>query len=548
MKRIDYSSYPLTVTETTTMPCPDLDLGLTQPGLYPDKQLTVFTFGRDDFRRDCDNLVRIPLEGYNAQESAYIISRHLAENLGDHPGIHAVAFSPRVARYVFIQADSILSVRELLPNPQLVEEYCTLPPYAAALDEYASYRAELGRWVRVLAPDAQGEQAIVYGIVEKVNRRTNYVKVCVVPRVGNLFSPMDETAIRTHFHPRPHRGIQRGANGVITCYPLWGPPIRVFQYGLEFVDVHVRKLLAPNAKPPPDIERMFRQALRHSYPTLWQLAKRYSRSFMPRSNTVETFCKFTNGSLAGVGGLVLPSPPTPAGKLRVRVGDGVESRIVHAYPGDLVYDLQIGDEVEGVTMNGVSVTGFISSEAYNTPDGVSRRQIAQTNTPSYGPAHDSSSQGLGTNHGGPGKLLFNIQPDFPSQRTQDRPGHVTFVPPPPMTVERAPIQPIRLSSLKTRKPATPYARSSSKNKRNRPGHKEEPVSPTPGSSTNKNPFAVLDKAWPRRLKAEPTLCPTVCPTCLQPMPMSTEKKIEDRSVADVATSMTSTLSLSNDGN
>ncbi|KAJ2911369.1 hypothetical protein MD484_g9045, partial [Candolleomyces efflorescens] len=504
MKRIDYSSYPLAVTE----------------------QLTVITFGRDDFRLECDNLIRIPLEGYNAQESAYIISRHLAENLGDHPGIHAIAFSPRVARYVFIQADSISSVRDLLPNPQLMEEYCTLPPYSAALDEYMSYRAELGRWVRVLVPDAEGDEAIVYGIVEQVNRRTHHVKVCVVPRVGNLFFLVDEASIRTHFHPRPHRGLQRHANGVITCRPLWGPQIRLFQYGLEIVEVHVRKLLTPSVKVPPDIEQMFRQALRHSNPGLWQLAKRYSRSFMPRQSTVETFCKFTDGSFAGIGGLVLPSPPTHDGKLRVRVGEGPESRIVPVFPGDLVYDLEIGDEVDGVTVNGVSVTGFISSDAFDTSNGVSCRRIAQAETPTTPPAGNWPRITVDKNN----------------------PKHVTFVPPQPMTVERAPIQPIRLSSLKTRKPATPYARSSSKNKRDRTRHKEEPVSPTPGSSTNQNPFAVLDKAWPRRLKAEPTLCPTVCPTCLQPMPLSTEKKKEDRSVADVATSMTSSLSLSNDVN
>ena len=39
-------------------------------------------------------------------------------------------------RYVFLQADSVSSVANLLPNPALVDQYCALPPYSDALDEY----------------------------------------------------------------------------------------------------------------------------------------------------------------------------------------------------------------------------------------------------------------------------------------------------------------------------------------------------------------------------------------------------------------------------
>ncbi|KAJ2915365.1 hypothetical protein MD484_g5014, partial [Candolleomyces efflorescens] len=119
---------------------------------------------------------------------------------------------------------------------------------------------------------------------------------------------------------------------------------------------------------------------------------------------------------------------------------------------------------------------------------------------------------------------------------------VIFVPPPASTVNRGTIKPIRLSQLKSRPPSTPYV----KRKGVRQQTRQE--SPTPSSSSsNPNPFAILDHAWNRRLKAEPTLCPTVCPTCLQPMPANEQPKRQAKAssnqVEHVVESMSSGLNI-----
>ncbi|KAJ2912806.1 hypothetical protein MD484_g7608, partial [Candolleomyces efflorescens] len=140
------------------------------------------------------------------------------------------------------------------------------------------------------------------------------------------------------------------------------------------------------------------------------------------------------------------------------------------------------------------------------------------------------------------------EPTQGSQPNMDPRRQVTFTTP-PSAAPRTPRKPKRASKQKLRAPPTPYARTLFKNARAREGDQQDPTSSNAGPSSNEDPFITLEAARPRPLKAEPTLCPTVCPTCLQPMPANNGDLSEgarglEHSLDDVAASMSSNLSVS----
>ncbi|KAJ2915366.1 hypothetical protein MD484_g5012, partial [Candolleomyces efflorescens] len=109
------------------------------------------------------------------------------------------------------------------------------------------------------------------------------------------------------------------------------------------------------------------------------------------------------------------------------------------------------------------------------------------------------------------------QPTQGSQVTTDTRRQVTFTPP-PSAPPRTPRKPKRAPNQKLRAPPTPYARTLFKKTRASQGVEHHPNSSNAGPSSNEDPFITLDTPRPRTLKAEATLCPAVCPACLQPMP------------------------------
>ncbi|KAJ2914342.1 hypothetical protein MD484_g6066, partial [Candolleomyces efflorescens] len=140
------------------------------------------------------------------------------------------------------------------------------------------------------------------------------------------------------------------------------------------------------------------------------------------------------------------------------------------------------------------------------------------------------------------------EPTQGSQLDTDTRRQVAFTTP-PSAAPRTPRKPKRASKQKLPPPPTPYARTLFKNARAREGNQQDPTSSNAGPSSNEDPFTTLEAARPRRLIAEPTLCPTVCPTCLQPMPANSGDTDEgapgqERSLDDVAASMSANLSVS----
>lgn len=268
-------------------------------------------------------------------------------------------FHPTSSQFIYVQATTAVAVGLLLPEGP-IDQYYLYPKALDLMDDSQAYGPLTpGTLVEIHVTSSCGTYKLTTGIIARFYSAAKTVQVLAVPFNGSQQMLVTESTTCRFLNAKDDLVLQEGYETRLFSADD-SSFYRRFRYGLEVLNVNIKRLRVPKVSPGAQIYRLLRQCIKEANPTLWKSVKRDFRRFEPTKVVPGQSCKLLQTSytgLCGVYGIIQHENPGGRVTFLFEFDGTIGSSDVPASYLKTTFD--VGDEVSGISITGSQVYGWI---------------------------------------------------------------------------------------------------------------------------------------------------------------------------------------------